>query len=560
MSTSPEGELEDIGGTTPSTDFEDSENPDARRESGKSSEFKTPKEVGDLSWFDRFFEITERQTNLRTEIFAGVTTFLSMCYILTVNPNNLCMDGMELGNPVGLARWPSVFIATCFGSLIGTLLMAFLAKMPYAQAPGMGLNSAIGVLVAFGDGKGHVYSYDNAMALGFIYAIVVLLLTLIPVGRDPATGQCVPMREKLFDGIPPCVRAAIPVGIGLFIAFLGLQDAKMVIHNQFTLVDFVDWTSLWREDKLAPEAHLWAKHAIVCLFSFLTIAILTHYHVPGAVVIGILVGTIIGIPLKVSETDVIAGKGAVSWKFWTNFESYFRWDADRGGVFFGCFRGFKFPAGAGLGVVMNIISLGMVDLFDTMGTVVGCSTKAGLNEEDGKPGEYGKTLYADSLASLAAAALGTSSVTTFVESGSGIAAGGKTGVVALVVSIMFFLSIFLAPIFAFIPGAASGAALIYVGVLMMTTVGNVDFSDVTNAVSAFLTIAMMPFSYSITDGIGLGMLTYILIHGIVWLVDWIIYFVNSKRGKEATFPPWTLSVVTLIVGALFLVYFFVPMA
>jgi AGZA family xanthine/uracil permease-like MFS transporter len=209
---------------------------------------------------------------------------------------------------------------------------------------------------------------------------------------------------------------------------------------------------------------------------------------------------------------------------------------------------------------MNMISLGMVDLFDTMGTVVGCSTKAGLNEEDGKPGEYGKTLYADSIASCAASLLGTSSVTTFVESGVGIAAGGKTGFVALVVAILFFLSIFFAPVFAFIPLPASGAALMYVGVLMMGTVGHVDFREVTDAAAAFLTISMMPFTYSITNGIGLGMVAYILVNVVVWIGDLIVHGVRSKLGRETRFPPWQLSGVTLIVGALFAVYFFVPMA
>jgi AGZA family xanthine/uracil permease-like MFS transporter len=476
-----------------------------------------------------------------------------MAYVLTVNPTNLCLDQNE-------ARWPSVFIATCFGSVIGTLLMALMANMPYSLAPGMGLNTQIGLLVAEGDGKGHIFSYDNAMAIGFIYSIVVLLLTVIPVGRDVRTGECVAMREKLFDGIPPCIRSAIPVGIGLYIALIGLQGATMVIGDDYTLVDFVDWTSLWSESAGDPGAHFLAKQAIVCLISFLAIVSLTHYNVPGSVVIGILLGTIVGIPLKVSDLDDIAGRKDVSWKFWRNFENYFRWDPDRGGVFLGCFRGFKFPSGSALSVIMNMISLGMVDLFDTMGTVVGCSTNAGLNEDDGKPGEYGKTLYADSIASVSASLLGTSSVTTFVESGVGIAAGGKTGFVALVVAILFFLSIFFAPIFAFIPSAASGAALMYVGVLMMGTVVHVDFTDVKDAAAAFLTIAMMPFTYSITNGIGLGMLAYILVRVVVWITDLCVHGVRVKMGKESRFPPWELSIVTLVVGILFLVYFFVPMA
>jgi AGZA family xanthine/uracil permease-like MFS transporter len=361
------------------------------------------------------------------------------------------------------------------------------------------------------------------------------------------------------------------VGIGLFIALIGCQNAFWVIDNKFVLVDFVDWTRLWKVEAIVcdssqvpecqlPGYHAHAKAAIVCLVSLLAIAILTHYNIQGGVILAILLGTIIGIPLEVADTDVIAGKAKVSWKFWDNFRNYFRWNSERGGVFFGCFRGFNFPSGSAVSVVLNVISLGMVDLFDTMGTVVGCSTKAGLNEEDGKPGEYGMTMYSDSIASLSASMLGTSSVTTYVESGTGIAAGGRTGLVALTVSVLFFIAIFLLPVFAFIPTAAAGSALIYVGVLMLTTVTNVDFTDVTNTIPSFLTISMMPFTYSITKGIGLGMLSYILIHCIIWLIDVIIWAVKRGSNPDLRFPQWTISVVTLIVGLLFLVYFFVPMS
>jgi AGZA family xanthine/uracil permease-like MFS transporter len=509
----------------------------------------------DKCWLDRHFLVTRRGSTMRTEVFAGITTFLSMCYILTVNPTNLCMVGPN--DPNGPVRWPSVFLATCFGSITGTLLMAFLANMPYAQAPGMGLNSAIGALVAFGDDAGNAWSYDNAMALGFLYSTIVLLVTIVPITRNRETGKWVPMREKLFDGIPPCVRNAIPVGIGLFIAMVGVKNAAMVVNDDFVLVSFVDWTKLWT--KKEGDAHVAAKSAIVCLVSLVAIALLTKHQVSGGVVIGIVIGTLVGIPLGISDTNIIAGKSQATWRFWENFSNYFRWDLSRGGVFFGCFRGFKFPAGSALSVVMNVISLGMVDLFDTMGTVVGCAERAGLADDDGKPEGYGSTMYADSIASLAASMFGTSSVTTLLESGVAIAAGGKTGVVALSVAGMFVLSIFFLPVFAFIPFAAAGAALVFVGVLMMGAVRSVDFSDIALAVPAFMTIAMMPFTYSITKGIGLGMLTYILIEACDWVTKVIIYFVRRGKEPEVTLPPWNISVVTLIVGALFLVYFFVPL-
>jgi AGZA family xanthine/uracil permease-like MFS transporter len=504
--------------------------------------------------FDHFFEVTKRHSSFSQEIIGGITTFLSMAYILTVNPNNLCMDG-----EAGATRWPSVFIATCFGSIVGTMLMAVYAKMPLAQAPGMGLNSAVGTLVAFGDGKGNIWSYESAMALGFIYALIVLVLSVVPVGKS-AEGEWITLREKLFDGIPPCVRTSIPVGIGLFIALIGFEDSKLVVDNAFVLLDFVDLTQLWTTADDLDGKRLMAKNGIVCLISLIVIGILVHYRVKGSVVIGMLIGTIIAIPLHVTDTAIIAGKASVTWAFWKNFENYFKWDSMKGGIFFACFRGFKFPEGSAMAVVMNVITLGMVDLFDTMGTVVGCATKAGLNDEDGKPEGYGRTMISDSIAAIAASLFGTSSVTTFVESGTGISAGGKTGMVALTVSVAFLLSLFFLPVFAFIPVAASGAALIYVGVLMMSTVRSVDFDDVTNGLPAFLTIAMMPFTYSITKGIGLGMVSYVFMVFFQWVADMVIWLVKSRSDSEAKRPKWPIGIVTAIVSILFFVYFLVPSA
>jgi AGZA family xanthine/uracil permease-like MFS transporter len=437
--------------------------------------------------------------------------------------------------------------------------MAVFAKMPLALAPGMGLNSQIGALVAYGDGKGHVWTYDNAMALGFIYALIVTVLSIVPTGKN-ADGEWLTLREKLFDGIPECVRKSIPVGIGLFIALIGMQNAKLVIDSPYVLVSFVDLTQLWSDDVDSEAARFNAKCALVCIVSLVAIGVMVYFNVTGSVVLAMLLGTIIAIPLDVTDTDVIAGKTIARWEFWKNFENYFKWDSEAGGIFFACFRGFGFPKGAALAVVMNIISLGMVDLFDTMGTVVGCATKADLNDDDGKPQAYGKTMISDSIAAIAAYLLGTSSVTTYVESGTGISTGGKTGLVALTVSIAFFLSIFLLPIFAFIPGAASGAALIYVGVLMMSTVHNVDFSRVESALPAFMTIAMMPFCYSITKGIGLGMITYVFITLFIWITELIVWAVKRRNDATLAFPPFKIGIITAIVAILFFVYFLVPLA
>jgi AGZA family xanthine/uracil permease-like MFS transporter len=363
------------------------------------------------------------------------------------------------------------------------------------------------------------------------------------------------MREKLFDGIPAAVRGAIPVGIGLFIAFIGMQNSHIVVPDPYVLVSLAKFNSLWGSEG-TPEEQANAKQAILCILCLVVIATLSHINCPGAVVIGILFGTIIGIPMKITDTKIIAGNGGVSWAFWKNFDNYFKWDSSKGGLFMSCFRGFNFPQGSAGTVIVLIISLGMIDLFDTMGTVVGCSTKAELNDEEGKPEAYGPIMYSDSIASLCAGMLGTSSVTTYVESGSGIAAGGRTGLVALTVSILFLLAIFVLPIFAFIPPAAAGSALIWVGVLMMTTVKEIDFGDTRDAVAAFFTIAMMPLTYSITNGIGLGMLIYVVIYLISWIIELIRYAGSDEAEKKR--PTFPISVVTIVIAVLFLVNYFVP--
>jgi AGZA family xanthine/uracil permease-like MFS transporter len=429
--------------------------------------------------------------------------------------------------------------------------------MPLATAPGMGINSALGALVAYGDGSGHRWSYENVMALTFIYSTIVLVISVVPIGRDP-TGGWLTMREKLLDGIPLCVRSSIPAGIGLFVAFIGCQSSKLVISNPNVLLEFVPLTKLWSTGPGTEELRLAAKSGVVCQISINAIASLAQCDVKGSVVIGMLIGTVNAIPLHVADTDIIAGKKLVTWAFWKNFENYFKWNGKAGGIFFGCFRGFNFPKGSELTVVMNIISLGIADLFGSIGNVIALATKAGLLDEDGNPQSYGRTMVTDSIAALSASLLGTSSVTTYVESGTGIAVGGKTGLVALTVSVAFLLSVFFLPIFAFMPQAAAGAALIYVGVLMMSTVAEVDFTEVHNALPAFLTIVMMPFTYSITNGIGLGLLSYVLLVLIDWLTDMVLYCVKYRGQPGRTMPKWPIGIVTGIISVMFVVYFLVP--
>lgn len=513
---------------------------------------------------DNLFGVTKAGSSMKIEIFAGIATFLAMCYILTVNPNQILYDGSNT------SMWASLFIATAFGAIIGTLLMSFVAKMPYAQAPGMGLNSMVGGLWGAGVGAfsySYTYSFQNAMFLVFISGAIFLALTLIPAGRDKETGRLIAIREKIFDGIPKGLRQAIPVGIGLFIAYIGFQNAGIINANQWTQVELVNFTN-WSTG--APAS------AIVAFIGLIVIAVLSHFKVKGAVVIGILAATLFGmIPMggyQVTNVMTITGSEGVTWAFWNNFADFFTGD-----VFLGMFKGgWDFSgvqvivdaetgataAANGFSLFMTcfmiVISFCMIDMFDTMGTITGCAARAGLIDADGKPINFDKCLYADAIATVAGSMLGTSTVTTFVESGAGVAVGGKTGMTALTVAVMFFLSIFLLPLFAMIPSAAAASALIYVGVLMMANVKNIDFTDIKVAVPAFLTIIIMPLGYSITAGIGIGILSYVIISCLCYVFDLVKYAMSAQTELVNVKPKFDISVVTLIVALLFCLYFFVP--
>lgn len=506
---------------------------------------------------DSFFGISKAGSSIKLEIIAGIATFLAMAYILTVNPNQILWGG------TADVRWASIFIATAFGAIIGTVLMALVAKMPLAQAPGLGLNSAVGALVGGGSGAfaGAALPLGSALLLVLISGVVFLLLSLIPGGRDKKTGRLIALREKIFEGMPPAIRIAVPVGIGLFIAFIGLQNAHVIVDNPFTLVSLVnfgDFDVAWAEPTYLEGVLVagQARFAIVCLFGLFVITILSHYNIKGAVIFGILAATALGLPLGVTNFDVLLGKtDGVTWKFWENFSNYFSMDPDKGGVFFAVFtEGFKgFEGNVVMPCIVTIISFCMIDMFDTMGTCVGCCANANLLDDTGKPCNYSKIMYSDSVATCVGAALGTSTVTTFVESGVGVAAGGRTGLTALVTAILFFLAIFILPVFAFIPSAAAACALVYVGVLMMKSVVDIDFKSIKNAVPAFLTIIMMPLAYSITTGIGVGVISYVIISVIIYIVDLIKYAASKNENKEK--PKFDLSVVMIVVFALFLLYF-----
>ena len=500
------------------------------------------------------YDPIEKQTNVKTEIVAGIVTFLAMAYILTVNPAQILV-GMEQK----AAYWPSVFIATALGAIVGTLLMAFLAKMPLAQASGMGLNSMLGGLIALwaAGTYGVRFTIGQAYLMVLISGLIFLALSLIKI-----KGKT--FRELVFDGMPVAVRSAISVGIGLFIAYIGFQNAGIIVTNDYTQVGFVNF-SIWENTQIINNGNglpmvAAAKTAAVALIGLFLIAILDKLKIKGSIIFGIIGATIVGIPLGVTNLEALKD----GWKFWENFANFF---GGENSVFLSFTDAFKtgFPTGSAFTVIMIVITMCMIDMFDTMGTIVGCcGGNRVLSDENNKPHNYGKIMICDAVATCSGAVLGTSTVTTFVESGAGVSAGGRTGLTAFTTACMFFLAMFAMPLFAVIPGAATAAALIYVGVLMMkNNVKNVDFSSAINATAAFLTIVVMVLSYSITKGIGMGMISYTVMSSIAYAIDFIKYSVQKKKaaeGEELEKPVWPVSIVSIVVTALFLVYFFVPVA
>ena len=503
------------------------------------------------------FDPEKKQTSVRTELIAGVVTFLAMAYILTVNPNQI----FGAGSPF----WASAFIATALGAVIGTLLMAFVAKMPLAQASGMGLNSMAGGLIGGWAGYAAKFTPGQVFFLVLISGLLFLALSLIKI-----KGKT--FREMVFDGMPVAVRGAISVGIGLFIAYIGFQNAGIIVTNNYTQVGFVDFTN-WGSQvvnnntlfSVADGVAVWepitavaAKTAAVAFIGLFLIAILDKLKVKGSVIFGIIGATIAGIPFGVTDLSVLSGNTpGISWKFWENFQNFFTGDNTVFGSFVNVFTGEGvIPEGVSIfSIIMIVITLCMIDMFDTMGTIVGCcGGNRILSDENNKPHNYGKIMLCDSVATCSGAMLGTSTVTTFVESGAGVSAGGRTGLTALTTAALFFAAMFAMPVFAVIPGAATASALIYVGVLMMkNNIKSIDFSTAINATSAFLTIIVMVLSYSITKGIGVGLISYTVMSLLAYVVELIIAAV-----KKTEKPQWNVSIVAIVVALLFCVYFFIP--
>ena len=432
------------------------------------------------------FRLRENQTNLRTEVVAGLTTYFTMAYIIFVNPSILAKAGMD---------YNSVLVATCLAAALGTLLMAFLANYPFAQAPGMGLNAFFTFAVVLQSG----FSWQQGLAIVFISGVLFILLTL--------TGA----RSAVVDALPTSIRYAIPAGIGLFITLIGFNNAGVVRVNQGPIIDLVlsaetlEAGALVESINQAPAqilelADFTTPSALLAGVGLLVITVLYALRVQGAILFSIVLTTLIGIPLGVSPVP----------------ESFSFSDIQLGSTLFqldfaGLFADDTSIVSVLATLLVVVLSFSLVDLFDTIGTLIGTADKGGFLDENGQLPRLKRALLADALATTFGALVGTSTVTTFIESNAGVAAGGRTGLTSLVTGVLFLLSIFLAPLAGMVPAAATAPALILVGMLMMQSVRRIDFADFENALPAFLTIVLMPFTYSIANGIAAGIIFYVCI-------------------------------------------------
>ena len=443
---------------------------------------------------DKFFKISENKSTVRTEIMAGLTTFFAMAYIVITNPNQIVsFNHLTPGaDPNFQMIWNAVYVASIIGAFIGTLLMALYAKMPFAQACGMGLNSFFFVsfiLPQIISGEDLITGYHYGMVVIFLSGVIFFLLSVTK------------LREKIAKALPDCLKKAIPAGIGLFIAFLGFQNVGIIQANQYTLVQFMDIHGAIQNGTF--EATI--VPALLAILGLIIIAVLDSLKVKGSVLISILAVAIIYYPVTGTVPSFDMGQIGQSFK-------------DFGAIgITGLFDGAAWTKAFGSGAsaifttVVLIITYALVDMFDTIGTVYGTASQAGMLDENGDPVNLDKCMMSDSVATVVGGVSGTSTVTTFVESASGVGAGGRTGLTALVVAICFFICLFLSPVASLIPACATAPALIYVGVLMMKNFKDVDMSEARNAVPAFLALICMPLTYSISNGIGVGAIAYTLI-------------------------------------------------
>ena len=425
---------------------------------------------------EKFFKLKQRKTTVGTEIMAGVITFMTMAYILAVNPNILSRSGMD---------GEAVMLATCLASFIGSVCMGLMANLPFALSAGMGVNAFFAFTVCGTMG----YSWQVALFSVFVEGIIFILMTLTNI------------REAIFNCIPISLKQSVSVGIGLFIAFIGLQNAQLVVNSDSTLIDMVKFTD---------NKYTQGICAVLAVIGLMLIAILHVKKVHGAILIGILSTWILGIICELTglyKPDAAAG-------FYSLIPSFRMTDFSSLGKTVGqCFN-IDF---AGIGIfdfIVIVLSFLFVDMFDTIGTLIGVASKADMLDEEGKLEAVKPALLADAIATSSGAVLGTSTTTTFVESAAGVGAGGRTGLTAITTGVLFLISMLLAPVFTSIPSFATAPALIFVGFLMFSNIAKIKFDDenLTDAIPAYLGIIAMPLFYSIADGIAVGVVSYVIIN------------------------------------------------
>lgn len=447
--------------------------------------------------FEKMFKLSDNHTTVRTEVMAGITTFMTMAYILAVNPSVLGSTGMDT---------TAVLLATALASCLGTVCMAFMANLPFALSAGMGLNAFMAYTVVAGYG----YRWQVALLAVFIEGLIFIVLSLTNV------------REAIFNAIPLTLKKGVSVGIGLFIAFIGLQNAGLSIDSS-TLVTITSFTD---------NFHTAGICALLALVGLFITAVLYIHKVKGAILFGILATWIIGMLCQLTGLyipDVEAG-------FYTLFPAFGMTDFTKLGLTFGqCFN-VDFGAVGIFNFIVVIFSFLFVDIFDTLGTLIGVATKANMLDKDGKLPRIKPALLSDAIATSAGAILGTSTTTTFVESASGVAVGGRTGLTALVTGILFLVSTLFAPIFTAIPSFATAPALIMVGFLMVGTVTEIrfDLDNLTEAIPAYLAIISMPLFYSISEGISMGVISYVLLN------------LAAGKGKKVTPLMYVLAVLFIL--------------
>ena len=461
---------------------------------------------------DKFFEISKRGSNVRTEIFAGLTTFFAMAYIIVVNPNQVTGFSEGLGNV-----WNAVYVGSILVAVVGTLIMALYAKMPFAQACGMGLNSFFFVsfvLPELMNGGDPVEGYHAGLVIVLVSGLVFLVLSV--------TGA----REYIAKAMPPALKVSVSAGIGLFIAYIGFQNVGFIQDNQYTLTQLVDI-----HGAIASGEIMSVIPAILAFIGFLIIVILGKRQVKGNVIIGIAVTAILYYLITRQAPVMDFSQVGQSFKDFTEVGLF--------GVFSGAAWHAAFSAelvGGVFGGIMLVVAFCLVDMFDTIGTLYGTASEADMLDENGDPINLNKCMMADSTATVCGALMGTSTCTTFVESATGVSAGGRTGLTSLVTAACFFICLFLSPLASIVPACATAPALVYVGVLMLGNIKKIDMSDLTSAAVGFMTVISMLLTYSIANGIGIGAITYT-----------IITIFTGKYSKK--------DIMVTIIAALFILKF-----